>query len=240
MPLSVPATVGSGDFKADGTVALTGQVTTNVGTFASAVANGASAVGFNYNTPAYSTAGALLARWQNNGVTKATINKDGKLTATGAGGTVALSPPDGNGTTYLLAPHTTLRVLNAAGSAWMSMSVLSLGISDTGFLNFGALGGETANAAISLNASGVLEVNNRTAGTFRDLKLRSLLAGGGNGSYVQTPSMTVANLASAATAGAGARAFVTDATATTFLTTVSGGGANKVPVVSDGTNWLIG
>ena len=50
----------------------------------------------------------------------------------------------------------------------------------------------------------------------------------------------VASLPSAATAGSGARAFVTDATATTFLTTVAGGGANKVPVVSDGTNWLIG
>ena len=36
-------------------------------------------------------------------------------------------------------------------------------------------------------------------------------------------------------AGAGARSFVTDATATTFLSTVAGGGANKVPVVSDGT-----
>ena len=72
------------------------------------------------------------------------------------------------------------------------------------------------------------------------MKLRNLLAGGGNGSYVQTPSMTVANLAAAATAGAGARAFVTDANATTFLSTVAGGGSNKVPVVSDGTNWLIG
>ena len=45
---------------------------------------------------------------------------------------------------------------------------------------------------------------------------------------------------SASTAGAGSRAFVTDATVTTFLSTVAGGGANKVPVVSDGTNWLIG
>ena len=61
-----------------------------------------------------------------------------------------------------------------------------------------------------------------------------------SGSYVKTPSTTVASLVSAATAGAGARAFVTDATATTFLSTVAGGGSNKVPVVSDGTNWLIG
>lgn len=55
-----------------------------------------------------------------------------------------------------------------------------------------------------------------------------------------TGSTTVAGLPSASTAGAGARAFVTDANATTFLSTVAGGGANKVPVVSDGTNWLIG
>jgi hypothetical protein len=55
-----------------------------------------------------------------------------------------------------------------------------------------------------------------------------------------TGSITVAGLPSAATAGAGARLFVTDATVTTFLSTVAGGGANKVPVVSDGTNWLIG
>lgn len=53
-------------------------------------------------------------------------------------------------------------------------------------------------------------------------------------------STTVSALPSAATAGSGARAFVTDANATTFLSTVAGGGANKVPVVSDGTNWLIG
>lgn len=55
-----------------------------------------------------------------------------------------------------------------------------------------------------------------------------------------TGATTVAGLPTAATAGAGARAFVTDANATTFLSTVAGGGANNVPVVSDGTNWLIG
>lgn len=57
---------------------------------------------------------------------------------------------------------------------------------------------------------------------------------------VQTTSATVATLPSASTVGAGSRSFVTDATSTTYLSTVAGGGANKVPVVSDGTNWLIG
>lgn len=56
----------------------------------------------------------------------------------------------------------------------------------------------------------------------------------------QLGSYLVANLPSASASGAGARAFVTNATATTFLSVVVGGGANKVPVVSDGTNWLIG
>ena len=53
-------------------------------------------------------------------------------------------------------------------------------------------------------------------------------------------TLTVAGLASATTAGAGSRSFVTDATATTFASIVAGGGANNVPVYSDGTNWRIG
>jgi len=90
--------------------------------------------------------------------------------------------------------------------------------------------GSAADTALFRNAAGIVEVNNGTAGTFRDIVVRN----------VRTPGVTVASLPSAVTAGDGARGFVTDATATTFLSTVAGGGANKVPVVSDGTNWLIG
>lgn len=57
---------------------------------------------------------------------------------------------------------------------------------------------------------------------------------------VKTSAVTVAGLAAASSAGAGARHFVTDATATTFASIVAGGGANGVPVYSDGTNWRIG
>lgn len=57
---------------------------------------------------------------------------------------------------------------------------------------------------------------------------------------IHTSAVTVAGLVAAATAGAGARAFVTDANATTFASIVAGGGANGVPVYSDGTNWRIG
>ena len=50
----------------------------------------------------------------------------------------------------------------------------------------------------------------------------------------------VANLPTASSAGAGARGFVTNATASTFYSVVAGGGSIGVPVFSDGTNWRIG
>ena len=47
-------------------------------------------------------------------------------------------------------------------------------------------------------------------------------------------------LPNAVTMGAGARAFVSDATATVFASAYTGGGANNVPVYSDGAVWRIG
>jgi hypothetical protein len=59
---------------------------------------------------------------------------------------------------------------------------------------------------------------------------------------VQTvsPPSLVSGLPTPAAAGAGARGYVSDATATTFNSIVAGGGSNFVPVFSDGTNWRIG
>lgn len=55
-----------------------------------------------------------------------------------------------------------------------------------------------------------------------------------------THIVTVANLPAAA-ANKNVRGYmVTNATATTFWSIVAGGGANIVPVISDGTNWRIG
>ena len=52
-------------------------------------------------------------------------------------------------------------------------------------------------------------------------------------------SKTVATLPAAAPSF-GFRFIVSDANATTFASTVVGGGSNKVPVYSDGTTWRIG
>ena len=60
---------------------------------------------------------------------------------------------------------------------------------------------------------------------------------------VKTTAVTFSSLPTAATAGAGARAFITDgnlAASTNFGAQVSGSGSNNVPVYSDGTNWRIG
>ena len=69
----------------------------------------------------------------------------------------------------------------------------------------------------------------------------------GNSSVVETvlrgvqlgTVFTVANLP-VATSLQGARAFVSDATAATFASVVSGGGANAVPVYCDGAAWRVG
>jgi len=98
----------------------------------------------------------------------------------------------------------------------------------------------TANEITATNGDGVAAnptVSLPTALTFTG---KTVTGGTLNPDSIKTPSTTVAGLTAAATAGAGARSFVTDATATTFLSVVAGTGANAVPVVSDGTNWLIG
>lgn len=57
---------------------------------------------------------------------------------------------------------------------------------------------------------------------------------------VITPGRTVSALPAASAALQGARCFVTDATVNTFLSPAVGGGTNLVPVVCNGTQWLIG
>ena len=61
-----------------------------------------------------------------------------------------------------------------------------------------------------------------------------------NAYITNTSITTVASLPTASTTNAGTRTFVSDATSTTFGSTVVGGGTNTVPVYSNGTNWKIG
>jgi hypothetical protein len=106
-------------------------------------------------------------------------------------------------------------------------------------------------------ANGTLQSGLGTGtGTLSSLILQSPIAvGSGTGAQTYATGLTildgaavltnytVANLPAAATVGAGGTAFVTDANTTFILglgVAVVGGGANKVPVYSDGTNWIVG
>lgn len=57
---------------------------------------------------------------------------------------------------------------------------------------------------------------------------------------VQTTPVTYAELPTATIAGAGTRAFITDGSTATFGATVTGGGANIVPIWSNGADWKVG
>ena len=60
------------------------------------------------------------------------------------------------------------------------------------------------------------------------------------GSWIRMAVTTVASLPAAATAGAGARMFVSDALTPVFGRAVTGGGAVTVPVYSTGSAWNVG
>jgi hypothetical protein len=57
---------------------------------------------------------------------------------------------------------------------------------------------------------------------------------------INSVATTVNLLPLANIAGAGARAFVTNSNTTTFYANVASGGANSVPVFSDGISWRVG
>lgn len=97
------------------------------------------------------------------------------------------------------------------------------GVDTSGYIRFRttASGSTVLTEAVRIQPSGGLSI-----GTTTDPGL---------GTFI-TKSNTVTSLPAGV---AGARGYVTDATATAFMSTVTGGGAIKVPVFYNGTNWVI-
>lgn len=119
------------------------------------------------------------------------------------------------------------------------------------------LGTQGSRAGTDSNVGGAnltIRAGNGTGtGTLATLALQSPVSvASGTGAQTQTTgltiragtavmtSYTVATLPVAATAGAGARAFVTDALSPVFGSAVTGGGAVGVPVYSTGSAWNVG
>lgn len=173
-------------------------------------------------TDTASNASSRLADFKVGGTSKFKVLKNGTIVSGGVNGQG--TPPYtflGSETTGMYL-WTDAPAFTIAGAITYSFTSTSLNTKATQ-IAFGSATG-VGDVALARVAAGILKVSDGSTGA----------------GVIVTPSRTVSALPAAATAGAGARSFVTDATATTFLSTVAGGGANKVPVVSDGTNWLIG
>lgn len=107
------------------------------------------------------------------------------------------------------------------------LQILDGGFTGTGMLIFGPL--TTSFPALKRNGT-VLEARLGDDSGYTAFK----------SSYLQASTFTVATLPAAATAGAGARAVVTDALAPAFGSAVAGSGAVTVPVYSTGSAWNVG
>lgn len=97
-----------------------------------------------------------------------------------------------------------------------------------------------SHASLQIAESGVVTFG---AGTFTITQGGSTLVFSGSiqaGGFLKTIVTTVGALPAAAGLGAGWRAMVSDANATTFNSIVAAGGANTVPVFTDASNWRIG
>lgn len=106
---------------------------------------------------------------------------------------------------------------------------------------------KAAQANLALSVANAAQPNITSVGTLTALSVTGNVTVGNIASSatgtIKTNQTIYANLISAATAGTGARAFITDgnlSAAGNFGSLVSGGGSNKVPIYSDGTDWRIG
>lgn len=175
-------------------------------------------------TDTASAAASLVFDYQIGAVSKLSFRKDGYLIF-GANG-ASISAFSGEACIGSTSSYTTRFMISGVSAKD------GINVNAAGQFSWASAGGATnaPDTGLARNAAGVVEANNGTVGTIRDIKVRQVLI---------TP-VAVASLVAAATAGNGARAHVTDALAPTFGATVAGGGAVSTPVYSDGSNWKVG
>jgi hypothetical protein len=140
---------GGGDFKADGTVDMTGEFRTDAGTFDSDVADGASAVAWSYDTAvSYATSGAKLANWKNNGTEVMSLGKahtDGLIL--GPNATMNAAKLYSSGASAALE-------LGRFGVGGANDKLVILGSNSSGSIHFGDITA-AANTAIRFNSTGL-------------------------------------------------------------------------------------
>jgi len=160
------------------------------------------------------------------GATGATgIGATGATGATGIGATGATGPVAGSNTQVIFNDNT---VANGNSS-----------------FTFDKTTGQLSATLVNGTLTTVAQPNITSVGTLTalavtgDITSNNIIAN----NIVRTKPITFSSLPAAATAGTGARSFITDANlvmAGNFGSLVTGGASNRVPVVSDGTDWRIG
>lgn len=110
------------------------------------------------------------------------------------------------------------------------------GFNNIDAIAFSATGNVTANNGMFTN---IVNVASHTGAV---VSVSGNVTGGNisTAGLVKTGSFVTGTIPAAAGAGAGARAFVTDADSVTFGNLYVGGSSNAMPVWSNGTNWYIG
>jgi len=112
-------------------------------------------------------------------------------------------------------------------------------------LEGGNVTGQVGNALVSGTVYTAAQPNITSVGTLSSLSVTGNVTSNNviANNIVTTTAVVFSSLPAAATAGAGARAFITDGNlvaAGNFGSLVTGSAGNSVPVYSDGTNWRIG
>ena len=166
----------------------------------------------------------LYNTWGNNGVDFERLN----IRWTGTNSLRIETEAGGTGTARaldLISGSSLLGLGAGAGVRWyVTNNSQFAAASDACTINFGA----TSDTGFARDSAGVVAITDGSTGT----------------GYVKQTPVLVSALPTAATVGAGTRGFVSDATATTFASVVTGSGtastAGTVPVYSDGTDWRIG
>lgn len=145
---------------------------------------------------------------------KFTVDNAGLLTVAGgitASGSFYLGGTGSAAGGAVFLSTSTLRVQRDSVVGWNVNNNQSSGGTDTAF---------------SRNAAGVVEVNNGSAGTYRDIKTRA---------FISNPVV----FASATASNEGTCQWFTDSTTSTYGATITGGGANHVLGCYNGTNWTV-
>jgi hypothetical protein len=176
-------------------------------------AGGTTFTGIGMNvTDTASAAGSLLLDLQVGGSSKFNVSKSGALTLSSAVWPAYLRLDDGNGSNGVRLYRAGTGILTLYNTAENDFNRLQFGGTTNSF------------PAIARDGAGISIVGGAAGST----------------AHIKVPGVTVANLPAAATAGAGARSFVTDALAPVFGSAVVGSGAVNVPVYSDGAAWIVG